>query len=77
MTISKTHPTTIKNCKCLVIGVGVSGLVTAKELLEVGIEEVTILEKNESLGGVWQTHAWASATLTSSFTFSSPGTWKH
>ena len=52
--------------KCLIIGAGVSGLVTAKEFLEVGIEELTILEQENELGGVWQKYCWQNATLTSS-----------
>ncbi|MEM7552757.1 MAG: NAD(P)-binding domain-containing protein [Cyanobacteria bacterium P01_A01_bin.84] len=52
--------------KCLIVGAGVSGLVTAKELLEVGIEDITILEQEKELGGVWQKYCWNSATLTSS-----------
>lgn len=50
----------------LIIGAGLSGLVTAKELLEVGFEQLLILEKAENLGGVWQTYCWQSVTLTSS-----------
>ncbi|MEM6752060.1 MAG: NAD(P)-binding domain-containing protein [Cyanobacteria bacterium P01_C01_bin.38] len=52
--------------KCLIVGAGVSGLVTAKELIEVGIEDITILEQEKELGGVWQKYCWNSATLTSS-----------
>lgn len=54
------------NLRCLVIGAGLSGLVTAKELLDVGIEDVTIVEKSKDLGGVWRTHCWTNTTLTSS-----------
>ena len=52
--------------KCLIIGAGVSGLVTAKELLDVGITDITILESSEDLGGVWHKYCWKMATLTSS-----------
>ena len=51
---------------CIIIGAGLSGLVTAKELLEGGIENIVILEKGDDLGGVWRTHSWPTATLTSS-----------
>ncbi|GAB4222911.1 MAG: hypothetical protein Tsb005_16230 [Gammaproteobacteria bacterium] len=36
----------------LIIGAGPSGLVTAKEALEAGLD-VVVLEKNASIGGVW------------------------
>ena len=38
--------------KICVIGAGAAGIVTAKELLEVGIE-VELLEKRDNLGGLW------------------------
>ena len=52
--------------RCLVIGAGVSGLVTAKELLDAGITDITILESSEELGGVWHQYCWKTTTLTSS-----------
>jgi len=52
--------------KCLIVGAGLSGLIAAKELLEVGIEDIIILEREQELGGVWQKYCWQSATLTSS-----------
>jgi len=36
-----------------VIGAGISGLVTAKTLIEAGYE-VTVFEKQKGLGGVWE-----------------------
>jgi len=39
--------------KCVVIGGGVSGIVSAKELLQEG-HEVTVLEKEDHWGGVWK-----------------------
>ncbi|NEO37001.1 MAG: NAD(P)-binding domain-containing protein [Moorea sp. SIOASIH] len=56
----------MENKRCLIVGAGLSGLVTAKELLDVGIEDVTILEQEEDLGGVWRKYCWSTATLTSS-----------
>jgi dimethylaniline monooxygenase (N-oxide forming) len=56
----------IQNKKCIIIGAGISGLVTAKELMEVGIDDLTILEKSEEFGGVWQKYCWDSTTMTSS-----------
>ena len=56
----------MKNKRCLIIGAGLSGLVTAKELLDIGIANLTILEKSQDLGGVWLKHTWPSVTLTSS-----------
>ena len=38
--------------KVCVIGAGAAGLVTAKELQEVGIE-FEVLEKRDNLGGLW------------------------
>ena len=52
--------------RCLVIGAGVSGLVTAKELLDARITDITILESSEELGGVWHQYCWKTTTLTSS-----------
>ena len=52
--------------KALIIGAGVSGLITAKELVDVGISDITIVEKNETLGGVWHQYCWHNTTLTSS-----------
>uniref|UniRef100_B8HKZ2 Flavin-containing monooxygenase FMO n=1 Tax=Cyanothece sp. (strain PCC 7425 / ATCC 29141) TaxID=395961 RepID=B8HKZ2_CYAP4 len=52
--------------KCVIIGAGLSGLVTAKELLDVGFENIIILESEDDLGGVWRRYCWKSATLTSS-----------
>ncbi|KNC73990.1 hypothetical protein SARC_13452, partial [Sphaeroforma arctica JP610] len=36
-----------------VVGAGVSGIVTAKWLLQCGLK-VTILDANETLGGIWK-----------------------
>ncbi|RUT07244.1 dimethylaniline monooxygenase [Dulcicalothrix desertica PCC 7102] len=58
--------TTTQSKTCIVIGAGISGLVTAKELIEVGIDNLIILEKSQVIGGVWQKYCWDSATLTSS-----------
>lgn len=52
--------------RALIVGAGASGLVTAKELMDAGINEVTILEQSDDLGGVWRRFCWDSATLTSS-----------
>ena len=52
--------------RALIIGAGSSGIVAAKELMDVGIDDVTILEQSEDLGGVWRKYCWSSATLTSS-----------
>lgn len=58
--MSNQHP------NCLIIGAGISGLVTAKELIDVGIENITILEKSDDLGGLWRTYCWKTCTMTSS-----------
>ena len=57
---------TLATKRALVIGAGLSGLVAAKELLDVGITDITIVEKDPDLGGVWRKYCWKSATLTSS-----------
>lgn len=56
----------IEGKRALVVGAGISGLVSAKELLDVGIKDITIVEKEPDLGGVWRKYCWKSATLTSS-----------
>ena len=52
--------------RALIVGAGISGLVVAKELLDVGFDLLLILERALDLGGVWQTYCWKSVTLTSS-----------
>ena len=52
--------------RALIVGAGLSGLVTAKELIEVGIEDVIILEQEQDLGGVWRKYCWNTTTMTSS-----------
>ena len=52
--------------RCVIVGAGLSGLVAAKELIDVGIDDLIILEQSQDLGGVWLQHAWPSVTLTSS-----------
>src|SRR5210317_290707 len=43
----------MKKYEVLIVGSGFSGLTSAHYLKEEGIEEICILEKNNSLGGVW------------------------
>lgn len=43
---------TTSDCDVLVIGAGISGLVTAKVLKECGLK-VTVLEKTGEVGGLW------------------------
>lgn len=50
----------------LVIGAGISGLVTAKELQDAGFRNITIFEKENCFGGVWRKFCWGNLTLTSS-----------
>ena len=52
--------------RAVIVGAGSAGLVSAKELLDAGISDITILEREEDLGGVWRSYCWSSATLTSS-----------
>ncbi|MEL4895304.1 flavin-containing monooxygenase [Crocosphaera sp. Alani8] len=54
---------------CIVIGAGPGGLVTTKELLEQGVNEVVCLEKTNSIGGVFA-NAYDNLRLTSSCTYS-------
>jgi dimethylaniline monooxygenase (N-oxide forming) len=56
----------VSSKKCLIIGAGVSGLVAAKELLDVGIGEVTLLEKEADFGGIWLRYRGTNTILTSS-----------
>ena len=43
-----------KELRVAIIGAGASGLITARELRETGIEDVTIYEKADRLGGTWR-----------------------
>ncbi|WP_205127510.1 MULTISPECIES: flavin-containing monooxygenase [Okeania] len=54
---------------CIVIGAGPGGLVTTKELLEQGVNEVVCLEQTENLGGVFA-NTYDNLVLTSSCTYS-------
>ncbi|MDH3709245.1 MAG: NAD(P)-binding domain-containing protein [Cyclobacteriaceae bacterium] len=54
---------------CLVIGAGPAGIVTTKELLEQGVDDVLCLEQAPSLGGTFS-KSYDSLVLTSSVTFS-------
>lgn len=54
---------------CIVIGAGPAGIVTTKELLEHGIDEVVCLEQSDKLGGTFS-KSYDSLVLTSSVTFS-------
>ena len=54
---------------CIVIGAGPAGIVTTKELLEHGIEEVICLEQSDKLGGTFSS-SYDNLVLTSSVTFS-------
>ncbi|NEP87874.1 MAG: NAD(P)-binding domain-containing protein [Okeania sp. SIO2C2] len=54
---------------CIVIGVGVAGIVTTKELLERGLQQVVCLEQTEKIGGVYS-KAYDSLVLTTSCSFS-------
>ncbi len=51
--------------RAIVVGAGSSGLIAAKELLDIGLD-LTILEKEATLGGVWHKYCWKTSTLTSS-----------
>lgn len=54
---------------CIVIGAGPGGLVTTKELLELGFKKVVCLERNSGIGGVFS-DSYDNLILTSSVTFS-------
>lgn len=54
---------------CIVMGAGPSGIVSTKEILENGIEDVLCLEASRTLGGVFA-KGYDNLTLTSSCTFS-------
>ena len=56
---------------CIVIGAGPGGIVTTKELLEKGFEDVLCLEKATGLGGVFA-NTYDNLLLTSSVTFPKP-----
>ena len=47
----------IETKRAIVVGAGSSGLIAAKELLDTGLD-LTILEKEASLGGVWHKYCW-------------------
>lgn len=49
----------------IVIGAGCAGLISAKELKEQEFD-VKIIEKNDSIGGIWSSLPWKTYTLTSS-----------
>ncbi|MDJ0515250.1 MAG: NAD(P)-binding domain-containing protein [Trichodesmium sp. MO_231.B1] len=51
--------------RAIVVGAGSSGLIAAKELSDIGLD-LTILEKEATLGGVWHKYCWKTSTLTSS-----------
>lgn len=51
--------------RAIVVGAGSSGIIAAKEILDTGLD-LTILEKEASLGGVWHKYCWKTSTLTSS-----------
>ena len=48
----------MKQYEVVIIGSGFSGLTCAHYLREEGIENICILEKNKSLGGVWSWWCW-------------------
>lgn len=54
---------------CIVIGAGPGGLVTTKELLEQGIDNIICLEQAETVGGVFA-NTYDNLVLTSSCTYS-------
>ncbi len=58
-----------KNYSCIIIGAGPGGLVTTKELIENGINNIVCLERSGQLGGVF-TKCYDKLQLTSSATFS-------
>lgn len=47
--------------RILIVGAGFGGLGTAIELLDHGFDDVTILEKAETLGGVWRDNTYPGA----------------
>lgn len=55
--------------ECIVVGAGPGGLVTTKELLEQGVQDVVCLEQAEDIGGVFA-KTYDSLVLTSSCTYS-------
>lgn len=54
------------DAKVAIIGAGISGIISAREMREVGFRDITILEGEASLGGVWKRYCWDNLTLTSS-----------
>ena len=65
----------------VVIGAGMSGLVTAHRLRQAGIP-VTVLERNDDVGGVWLENSYPGARLDTpnfaySFSFSQRPDWLH
>ena len=47
--------------RCLVIGAGFGGLGAARALHQQGIEDVTILERADAVGGVWRDNTYPGA----------------
>jgi len=64
-TTKEATPPITPPLKALVIGAGASGMVTAKNLLEVGME-VTIFESSNSIGGSFQNKVYDNCRLVSS-----------
>ncbi|NTF91420.1 NAD(P)-binding protein [Agrobacterium rhizogenes] len=54
-------PEGVSKPKVAVIGAGISGLVVASELLHAGVEDVTLYEASERLGGKLWSHAFEDA----------------
>ena len=46
-----------------VIGAGLSGLVSAKHLKDVGIEDVVVYERSADIGGVWSVYEKSIASV--------------
>ena len=47
--------------KVIIIGTGFGGIAVARELLEAGIEDFTLLEKADNLGGTWRDNTYPGA----------------
>jgi cation diffusion facilitator CzcD-associated flavoprotein CzcO len=68
--------------RCLVIGAGFGGLGAARSLRQQGIEDITVLERADSVGGVWRdnTYPGAACDVPSplySWSWSLNPTWSH
>ena len=77
-----TQSNSVKNPSVAVIGAGMTGILLAIRLREAGIEDITILEKADKLGGTWRENTYPGVACdvpAHMYTYSFRGNpeWKH